>query len=197
MKKITFIIAILLTINCYSKNNFQKLFQADLPIKATDIIYDESGKIVELVTSTWIDRINTDKGLVYYKYKQGYNYVKKEGFLKTYNDKGKLINENWSKAISGGVAQEEVLIAFELFKKNETVQKQFASTKLDIMLYGGFNFKDDTECVSENRCVHIFASTLDNVLLAHSIVRLTDAKVIYPAYGMDWYLENKKVTIKK
>ena len=185
MKIILLTLFIIITIAAHAENEFQPLYQADLPRKATKISYDQSGKIIELVTSEWNDRVKTDKGLIYYSYNQGFNYKRKQGFLKVYNSEGKLIHEKWDKSIDGGVSAEEVLTAFDLVKNNEFIKKRFASTDESIMLYGGFNFRDEKECKPGNRCVRVFATTLNRTVLSHSIVRLTDSKVVYPNMGKE------------
>ena len=95
-----------------------------------------------------------------------------------------MLNKKWSKNIDGGVSQEEVLIAFDMLRDNNVVKKHFAKTDSIITLHGGFNFQDDKLCKLGNRCVHIFASTKEVAILAHSIIRLFDAKVVYPNYDM-------------
>ncbi|MFK8013400.1 MAG: hypothetical protein AB8B80_15270 [Marinicellaceae bacterium] len=186
MKNYTFISLLIFALNLNAKDTFQTLYQSDLPRKAFHIEYDDSGKIVELITSQWNDRIKTeDGGKAYVKYEQGYNYHKKQGFFKKYDNAGKLISEKWDKSIDGGVAQEEVLIAFDLFKNNDVVKSQFATNDEDIMIYGGFNFVDETECAPGNRCVHVFATTFSRTILSHSVVRLTDSKVVYPIFDKE------------
>ncbi len=203
MKKILIILLVALTSNLYAEPIFQPLNQADLPTKASKISYDDSGKIIELVTSHWEDRIKTKEGLEYYSYEQGYNYHKKQGFLKIYTKDGTLVEEKWNTSIDGGVAAEEVLNAFEIIKNNDVIKGHFATTDEAIMLYGGFNFKDDKECVLGRRCVHVFSSTLNRTVLSHSIVRLTDSKVVYPIFDKKKHqeriskIENKNQTKRK
>lgn len=197
MKTTTFIITLIISINGFCKNSFEQLYQADLPRKAMDISYYDSGKIKELIISTWNDRIKTETGQTYYKYEQGYSYEKKQGFLKVYDLDGKLIEEKWDKAIDGGISQEEALVAIDLFKKNDAVKRQFSTTEKELVIYTGFNFLDKTECSQGNRCVHVFASSPDVSVLAHSIVRLTDLSVPYPEYSMETTYKNQKIALSK
>lgn len=198
MKYIFLLLSIAYTNNANAENKFQTLFQSDLPRKAFDITYDDSGKIIELIASQWHDRVKTkDGGKAYVKYEQGYNYQKKEGFFKTYDNAGNLTNEKWDKSIDGGVSQEEVLIAFNIFKNDISVKKQLSTIDEDIMIYGGFNFADSSECIPGNRCLHVFAYTLSRTILAHSIVRLTDSKVVYPIFDKQKYKERNSKIVKK
>ncbi len=184
MKNIIFIIVLLLSTNASSVNKFREAFQADLPRKAVKISYLEDGSINEVIVSSWNDRVKTKTGQAYRKFEQGFSYVKKQGYIKSYDDKGKVLNVKWDKSIDGGVSQEEVLKAFDLFKNNTIVKQRFAATELEINIYGGFNFSDETACQPGNRCVHVFASTTQVPVLAHAIVRLTDARVIYPEFDV-------------
>ena len=185
MKKIILTIVCSISFNSYASNDFNTIYPADLPNEAIDISYDKAGKIKQVTVNSWVDRVKTEKGQVYYKFEQGYNYQKKQGFITVHDDKGVLIEETWDKNIDGMVTREEIFVAFELFKNNPKVQSHFAETQLQITIHGGFNFEDNTQCKVGNRCVHVFASTPKVAILAHSIVRLTDNNVIYPNYDMD------------
>ncbi len=184
MKKIFIFLVFSYALTGLASDKFQPLYQADLPNKAINISYQDNGLIDRITVSSWNDRIKTDQGKVYRTFKQGFSYKKKQGFIQTYDTNGLLLNEKWSINIDGGIAQEEMLKAFELFKKNETVMKHFKETELMIRVYGGFNFADEKECKLGSRCVHVFASTPEVGILAHSIVRLTDKKVVYPDFDM-------------
>jgi len=199
MIKITLtIILLMLSTSIFGKNSFKELRDSDLPRKAKSIVYDDSGKIIELVKNSWSDRLKSkDGGHVYYSYEQGYNYEKKQGFLKVYDDKKNLIEEKWDKEIDGAICQEEALIAFDVFKNNAKVKKQFALTDEVIELQTGFNFQDDDKCKLGNRCVHVFASAGDVTVLAHSIVKLSDLSVPYPEYDMETTHEKLKLGLYK
>ena len=81
-----------------------------------------------------------------------------------------------------------MLQAFELFKTNPDVLKLLSNVNEPITLHGGFNYEDDNSdmpCYPGNRCVHVFASTPKIAVVAHSIVKLVDNSVPYPAYDTD------------
>jgi hypothetical protein len=186
------IITLLLITNIgFAKEKFNEVFTADVPPKALEIKYKKNGDFLQVTSDSWVDRIKTENGLKYHKFEQGYNYVKKQGFMKVYDESGKLIQETWDKNIDGGVAKEELLTAFELFKENVGVKKQFLKADSNITIHGGFNYQDKLECNVGNRCVHVFASTETVAILAHSIVRLADNSVAYPDF------ENNKQINKK
>jgi hypothetical protein len=168
----------------HSDNKFREVYEADLPRKAMHISFFENGSIKEVTVSTWTDRVNTKNGKKYYSYEQGFNYEEKKGFIKVFNESGKLIEEKRDSAIDGGVSQEELLVAFKLFKANEVVKQHFASTNLELIVFGGFNYSDDKACILGSRCVHVLAATKEHMVLAHAIVRLTDQKVVYPNFDM-------------
>lgn len=184
MKNLINLIAFLFSFNVYSSEKFDQLYQADLPEKAIKIDYKKNGKIKEVMVSSWFDRVKTKDGPMYRKFEQGYSYKKKKGYIKIYDDNGKLLSEKWSKKIDGGVSKEEVLVAFDLFKKNKIVNHHLAKTDLLLTIHGGFNFQDNKKCKPGNRCVHVFASTSEVGIMAHSIIRLSDEKVVYPNYDM-------------
>jgi hypothetical protein len=185
MKKILLSSLIFTVISGFSSENFNTIYQADLPNKALDISYSKDGKIIQVTSNKWTDRVKTKQGQVYRTFVQGYNYEKKKGFTRVFDAKGELVEENWDKKINGMVTREEIFIAFDLFKNNSTVKNHFKETQLQITIHGGFDFEDQSECKVGNRCVHVFASTPKVAILAHSIVRLTDSKVVYENYDMD------------
>lgn len=185
MKIIIYVSILFMAFSCYGSENFKVTYQADLPNNALEISRDDNGEIQRVTVNRWYDRVKTDDGMAYRKFEQGFDYSKKQGFIYTYDADGKKLNEAWSSEIDGMVTREELMNAFELFKQNDTVRKHFAETELRIIVHGGFNFQDDTECKAGNRCVHVFASTDKVAIIAHSIVRLTDSKVVYPDFDMD------------
>ncbi len=190
MKNLLLIPFLLISSQCYSESVFNTVYDVDLPQKALEISYDDKGKIKQVTTNRWTDRVKTDKGRAYRKFEQGYNYHKKQGFNFVYNDKDELIDEVWNENIDGIVSQEELLIAFDLFKKNDLVKSQFAESDEKITIHGGFNFIDSSKCKPGNRCVHVFASTPKIYILAHSVVRLTDSSVIYPDFNAGRNIKN-------
>ncbi|HFC30460.1 MAG TPA: hypothetical protein ENJ44_05400 [Oceanospirillales bacterium] len=197
MNKNIVLLFILFSTISLAETKIETTYLADLPPKGQDISYNKDGHIVRITTSTWVDRVKTKDGLKYHKFEQGFDYKLKQGFIKVYDENGKLINEKWNKDISGGVAQEELLNAFALFKKHKTIQTHFKETDKKISIYGGFNFSDNKQCKLGNRCVHVMASTVDNPMLAHAIVRLIDSKVVYPDFDMDkskWTIPHQKVS---
>ena len=184
MKKIILVLSFF-SFQSIAVEKFNTVYQADLPNKAIEISYDKKGKIKQVTVNRWNDRVKTKDGQVYYTFEQGYNYQKKQGFTRVLDTKGKLVKETWDNKIDGMVTREEMFVAFDLFKQNKKVQNHFKETQSVITIHGGFNFEDDKQCKVGNRCVHVFASTPTVAILAHSIVRLTDANVVYPDYDMD------------
>ena len=189
MKKL--IVLLLLSTHSLAEEKFNKIFTADVPPSAIEIIYKEDGEFLQVTADSWTDRIKTEKGLRYHKFEQGYNYDKKQGFIKVFDEENNLIQETWDKNIDGGVAKEELLKAFELFKSNEVVKKQLKMADSNITIHGGFNYQDRLECQVGNRCVHVFASTNTVAILAHSVVRLADNSIAYPDF------QNNKLINKK
>ena len=184
MNKVIALTAFFFCFQVNSAEKFDQLYVGDLPAKAIKIDYKKNGNIKEVMVSSWVDRVKTVGGVVYRKFEQGYSYKKKKGYLKTYDDKGDLLSTKWSKKIDGGVSEEEVLVAFELFKNNKIVINHLAKTDMLLTIHGGFNFQDNKKCKLGKRCVHVFASTSEVGIMAHSIIRLSDQKVVYPNYDM-------------
>ena len=148
-------------------------YEADLPNLAIDITRDDTGKFIEVTVNEWHDTIYTKEGTKNYIYRQGYNYQKKKGFIRTYSPEMKLLFEEYSEKNDGMVVREEMLVAFDLFKADSTVAKLLSDTNEPITIHGGFNYEDKkpTEaCYPGNRCVHVIASTPSVAVLAHAIV---------------------------
>ena len=167
---------------------FANHFEADLPNPAVNITKDENGNFIEVTVNEWHDSVYTKEGNKNYIFHQGYDYSRKEGFIRTYTSDKKLVNENYSNQIDGMVVREEMMIAFELFKKHPMVKKLLEQHDETITLHGGFNFEDDNAnqpCFPGNRCVHVFASSDSKAIVAHSIVKLADQTVPYPAFDTD------------
>lgn len=193
MKKVMLLIFV--SFHCYGETSFNKLHTVDLPPKAHAISYDDKGHIKQVTTSRWFDRVKTENGLVYQKFEQGYSYEKKQGFNFIYNDKDELLKENWNKNIGGGVSREELLIAFDVFKKDKTVQSHLKGKGETVSIHGGFNFIDNDKCQQGNRCVRVFASSPSIGLLVQSVVRLNDLSVVFP--NIDMAEITKKVEKKR
>ena len=167
---------------------FEPYYEADLPNLAVKITKDEQGNFIEVTVNEWHDSVYTKEGHKNYIFQQGYDYSRKEGFIRTYSPERTLINETYSYRYDGMVVREEMLQAFELFKTNADVLKLLSAVNEPITLHGGFNFEDenaDMPCYPGNRCVHVFASTPSVAVVAHSIVKLADKTVPYPAYDTD------------
>ncbi len=184
MNKILFCLTFFSTI-AISAEDFKVTYPADLPNEAIEISHDENGELLRVTVNRWTDRVKTDEGMAYRTFEQGYDYSKKQGFIYTFDENDNKIGEAWSVDIDGMVTREELMVAFDLFKNNETVKNHFSETDMQIILHGGFNFQDNSECNAGNRCVHVFASTDKVAILAHSIVRLSDSTVVYPDFDMD------------
>jgi hypothetical protein len=174
-----------------ANESFNEIYMADIPQPALEISYKDDGNILQVTHGSWMDRVRTKEGMKYRKYEQGYNYEKKQGFIRVFNQQGDLLQETWNKNIDGGVSKEELLKAFELFKDNDIVKAQLKNADTSITIHGGFNYQDRKECELGSRCVHVFASTPKVDILAHSIVRLSDNTVAYPDF------ENNENIIKK
>jgi hypothetical protein len=176
------LVLLLLSSSAFAEEKFNEIYTADVPPKATEITYKEDGGFLQVTNDSWIDRVKTADGQKYHKFEQGYNYIKKQGFIRVFDESGKLIQETWDKEIDGAVAKEELLKAFELFKANEIVKQQLKKADSNITIHGGFSYQDHLECQAGNRCVHVFASTPSVAILAHSIVRLADDTLAYPDF---------------
>ena len=173
----------------------------DLPGPAVKIVRDADKNFEDVLMREWSDRVYTDEGTKQYTYQQGYNYKKKEGYIRVLDKQGKVVSEEYSANIDGGVSREETQLAFELFKAHPEIQKRLNNLEEKIYIYGGFNYldqKSDKACYSGNRCVHIFASTISDPLVAHAVVRLNDRTIPYPNYETDSVvMELLKNRIKK
>ena len=168
--------------------------EEDLPDPALDIIYD--GKdMVEVLVESWEDVVKLNGNTIRFTFLQGYNYKKKQGFNRTLNPDGSIYYEEYSADYNLMVSREEMMIAFEVFKKHPQVIKVLNQEGVPINLYGGFSFEDQQQnmpCYKGNRCVHIMASTSENSLVIHSIVKLNDLSVPYPMYDMEQFKRGKK-----
>lgn len=184
MKKI-YLLLICLGVNA---QQFEPYYEADLPNPAINITKDKDGNFVEVTVNEWHDSVYTKEGNKNYIYRQGYNYKKKQGFIRTFSTDNKLLVEKYSEKYDGMVVREEMLQAFELFKHDPTISKLLKSTKEPITIHGGFNYEDSEKvaaCSPGNRCVHVIASTPTIAVLAHAIVKLVDKSVPYPTYDTD------------
>lgn len=163
-------------------------YDADLPNPAINITKDEQGNFLEVTVNEWHDKVYVQGEYKNYVFHQGYDYSKKQGFIRTYSDDMQLINETYSHQNDGMVVREEMMQAFEIFKSNETVLQLLVTAEQAITIHGGFNYEDpkeDQPCFVGNRCVHVFASTPNVPVLAHAIIKLVDQSVPYPLYDMD------------
>lgn len=160
---------------------FRPLLDQDLPPLAVSIDRDEDGNIQTIVTSEWVDRIGSGSQQTYYRYRQGYDYQRKEGFHRVYSLEDQLIRENRGSQIRPSISREELLEAFEAFKNHPDVQLQLKQATSPIMLYGGFNYSGPAagqKCADGWRCVLVVAQTIESSSLAHSVVRLNDKQVV-------------------
>jgi hypothetical protein len=176
---------------------FETIYEQDLPNAAIAITESNDGEFIEVIVNEWQDTAHTQDGIKKYIFQQGYDYSKKQGFIRTYSTDRKLINETYSADYDGMVVREELLQAFEIFKSNHDILKLLMSTDEVIRLHGGFNYADKNKsdyCYKGSRCVHVFASTLNHPVLAHAIVKLTDKSIPYPHFDMEQFKKkNKKV----
>lgn len=159
--------------------------EADVSDPALAITKDNDGNWLEITTREWQDVVLTDEGEKSYVYQQGYNYQKQQGFLKTYTTDKKLVNETYGAQNGGMVSKEELLLAFELFKKHEAIHNVLAKEKTPIYVFGGFGYADKSSkaaCYYGQRCVHVFAHTDTKEMIAHAIVKLNDRTVPYPDF---------------
>ncbi|MCF6299803.1 MAG: hypothetical protein L3J52_01560 [Proteobacteria bacterium] len=197
MKKTLFIVSLLYSFQVFSIE-IAPLNDADLPNPAVKISYDDSKKITEVIVNEWHDRVDSPSGRKQLKFQQGYDYTRKEGFIRSYDLSGKLLNETYSASYDGMVTREEMLLAFEIFKTQKNVIDKLKKEEGVIVLHGGFNYEDsqaDQPCYQGNRCVHVFASSKTTAIVSHSVIKLTDGSVPYPEYDTDpvvWASANKK-----
>lgn len=165
---------------------FGTIAEADWPNKAKKIINDQKGNWLEITINDWHDVVSTAEGPKKYRYTQGYNYQKKEGFVRTYDLNGQLVNETYGPEYDGRMTKEEMEVAYTLFKKHPEVLKSLAGIKETIHLQGGFNYAEDEPnrpCSLGQRCVHVFAHTDTKELVVHAVVRLTDRSIPYPNFN--------------
>lgn len=184
MRKVS-IICLVLIFNSTLAVEFLPLSEHDVPNPAKSISLDEQGNWLEITVNQWKDRVRTDDGMKSYQYEQGYNYQKKQGFVKVYTLDKELVSQDYSVDYDGMVAREEMLIAYNLVKKNPVIQAVFAKQDEAIELQGGFNYTDSKEgqaCSKGERCVHVFANTATKALVLHAVVRLSDRTVPYPMF---------------
>ncbi len=177
---------ILLLSNTVDGIEYKPLFDEELPDPAYKITLDDDGNWLELTVDIWVDVIHTDAGKLKRKYAQGYNYHKKQGFMRVYDLDGKLLSEVYGVDYDGSITKEEMLLAFDLFKAHPTVQGILQKEQGPIELFGGFTYADkgeDQPCSRGLRCVHIFANNESKPIILHSIVRLTDRTIPYPTYN--------------
>ncbi|VAW39167.1 hypothetical protein MNBD_GAMMA01-1749 [hydrothermal vent metagenome] len=197
MKKILLLASFFCSFQVFSIE-IAALNDADLPNPAISISYDDSKNMVAVIVNEWHDKVDTPNGRKQYKFQQGYDYTKKQGFIRSFNQAGKMLNETYSARYDGMVTREEMLIAFEIFKKQQNVIDKLKKEDGIIILHGGFNYEDkqaDQPCYQGNRCVHVFASSKKTAIVSHSVIKLVDASVPYPEYDTDpviWASANKK-----
>ncbi len=192
MKTTLTMLLLLLAFNC-AGIKYMPVEDADLPNSAVEIILNESGEWHELVINDWQDVVSTPKGKHKYRYQQGFNYTKKQGFIRTFEMNGQLVNEQYGVDYDGRMSKEEMLVAYEIFKSHPDIKQQLAHFKVPIMLQGGFNYavdESDMPCSKGMRCVHVFAHTAIEPLVAHAVIRMTDRSVPYPQFNH--HQNNKK-----
>jgi len=173
---------------------FLPLAENDVPNPAKKITLDNQGNWLEITVNEWKDRVKTEAGVKKYVYRQGYNYQKQQGFVRVYTLDQKLVSEEYSVDYDGMVAREEMLVAYDLIKKDPTIQAVLEQHDEVIELQGGFNYADvgdDQICSKGQRCVHVFANTPTKALILHAVVRLSDRTVPYPV------LDPKKLKKRK
>lgn len=181
--------------NADGSPQFKPCFEADLPNPAIALTRDSTNEIIEVVVNEWKDYVYMKEGSKHLIFQQGYDYSKKQGFIRTFSINKQLINEQYSAEYDGMVAREELLVAFEIFKKTTELQSIFNSANEPITLQGGFNYTDpniNDACYMGNRCVHVFASTSENSILAHAIVRLNDKSIPYPFFDLEIHNQNRQ-----
>ncbi len=165
---------------------YREFTEQDLPNPAKKITLDEQGNWLELTVNEWKDVIETKEGKKKRVFTQGYNYQKRQGFIRSHSLEGQLLSEVYSADFDGMVTREEMMLAYDLFKNHETAKKILEAQNEPIELQGGFNYADQGEgkpCSKGLRCVHVFASTPTKALILHSVVRLTDKSIPYPEFN--------------
>ena len=159
--------------------------EADISDPALSISKDKDGEWLEITTREWHDVVLTDEGEKSYIYHQGYNYKKQKGFIKTYTTDKKPVNEMYGADTGGMVSKEELMLAFDIFKKHGDIHKILAKETTPIYVFGGFGYADKSPkgaCYNGQRCLHVFAHTDTKEMIAHAIIKLNDKTVPYPDY---------------
>ncbi len=173
---------------------FEELSLPDLPPLAPEIRFDDEGHIEWLVVSEWTDRVVIDGERVYYNYRQGYDYLKREGFIQVHDLKGNLVRERSGTDIGPGVSREELLVAFDVIKQDPAIRTRLEQANGPVHLHGGFNFSgsegdSQRECRDGMRCVRVMASTETTASVIHSVVRLNDRTVVFLDYDEEYKSE--------
>lgn len=184
MKSIT-ITFLLSMMTAVSAIEYVPIKESDISEPAIAITKGKNGQWLEITSREWQDVVYTENGNKSYIYQLGYNYEKQKGFLRTFTPQRKLVNETYNAMTGGMVTREELMKAFEIFKKNKMVVSILEKESAPIYIFGGFGYADkhkDQACYYGQRCVHVFAHTDDNELIAHAIVKLNDDTVPYPDY---------------
>ncbi len=188
------LLLILLTLGSVAQGvTFGTIAEADWPNKAKKITTNEKGEWLEITINDWQDVVSTADGQKKYRYTQGYDYQKKQGFVRTYGLDGQLVNETYGPEYDGRMTREEMEVAYDLFKKHPDVLKSLAEIKETIHLQGGFNYAEETPnrpCSLGQRCVHVFAHTNTKELVVHAVVRMTDRSIPYPNFNHNKKREN-------
>ncbi len=179
---------------------YREFTEQDLPNPAKKITLDGQGNWLELTVNEWKDVVETKEGKQKRIFTQGYNYQKRQGFIRVHSFQGELLNETYSEEYDGMVTREEMMLAYDLFKKHEVNRKVLEQQNEPIELQGGFNYADQGKgqpCSIGLRCVHVFASTPSKPLILHSVVRLTDQTIPYPEFNLHLKKQKNKTIIKK
>ncbi|MDJ1140433.1 hypothetical protein [Marinicella marina] len=188
MKYIYILLLTSLTFNPALALEILPFYESDLPPWAIAIKKNESGEFLEVTTNQWHDKVMTDEGEKRFIYRQGHDYIKRQGFLRTYTHDEQLVNEVYDVENDASVIREEIFIAFELFKMHPEIRKLLIDEGQPIILNGGFNYldKEPTQpCYFGNRCVHVMASSANTAMVAHAVVRLSDKSIPYPHFDTD------------
>lgn len=187
------LILILFGVGLCQAYQFDQVHDADLPNPAVKIVRDKDGHFSDIILRQWFDSVVRNGEKTHYTYQQGYNYEKKQGYIRVLDKNGKVASEEYSIDNNGGTCKEEVLLAFEIFKAHPEIKEQLGGIEEKLLIYGGFNYADqevEKPCSAESRCVHVFVSTRSVPLVAHAIVKLTDRTIPYPKFAMDSALKD-------
>ena len=193
--KLSLFLCLIIKLNVLMAVEYLPLQEHDVPNPAKHITYDDRGNWLEVTVNEWKDRVKTDEGVQSYIYNQGYNYQKQLGFLRVFTLDHQLVSEEYSVDYDGMVAREEMLLAYELIKKDPTVDAVFKQQSETIELQGGFNYADSKSeqvCSKGMRCVHVFANTPTKALILHAIVKLSDKTVPYPLFDTNTIIQKRK-----